>query len=528
MFSLYRRELELDLRGKVNGLAYFFRKIPLLKKLLPGDTYRFMRLKQFLITLGPIARLLNLFFNSLVSLPILYFVVYGYSLVFRLQEDQIPVIMVCLYLVQSLTRFVLNDHQVIIRRFYELFHVSPHRTVRNKLFFDAPLQMVARAAAMAALGRLIGFDAVFAVLFSVSLYGLELLSNRIRLWLQSIRFFESAALVKTIGIPLVLFLALVVPALMFQWDVKLLVRFVLLPFSFLAGLVSAWSLWQYPNYTSDFETFILPAAAAGPDAMDMKAIMQESSKLKDGDLEKEISVRPDIQGYPLLNRLFFRRHRRLLRKPFLLKTAVITGLLALATVYLYFPVRGLPPLPAADVAARMPGILPFLAYICFNHEQIIQKMFINCDQAFLEYDFYRRPDDLLRMFSARLRTLLRWNLLPASLLVILLSLALTKIGVPGTDIVIMGIQLFALALFFSVHTLFVYYMFQPYNADLQVKNPVYLILQIGVYLLCFLTMQLGLRGFAVAPVFIGAAIVYSAIALWAIRRYAPSRFRVRS
>lgn len=155
-------------------------------------------------------------------------------------------------------------------------------------------------------------------------------------------------------------------------------------------------------------------------------------------------------------------------------------------------------------------------------------MFINCDQSFLQYGFYRRPADLLRMFSLRLRTLLLWNLLPLGIMLLLFLLALPKIGFDWADILVLCIEMLALTVFFSVHTLFIYYLFQPYNAELQMKSPVYSIIQAIVYILCFATMQAGIAGFAVAPFFIGAALIYSVVALWAVRKYAPVRFRVRT
>ena len=47
----------------------------------------------------------------------------------------------------------------------------------------------------------------------------------------------------------------------------------------------------------------------------------------------------------------------------------------------------------------------------------------------------------------------------------------------------------SLAVFFSVHPLFLYYIFQPYTAQLAVKNPFFGILNWVVYFVCWMCLQ---------------------------------------
>jgi hypothetical protein len=527
MFRIYRKEIELDIRNKMNGMVYYIRKNPLVRRLLPGTQYRFFGIKNFFIALGPLSRLLDMLLGSGFSAVLLYFTVFGYAILFHLSRAEILTVVLSLYTVAALTRYTAGKDSGVIRRFYELFHVSPTVLIKNKLFFDAPLRMVARGLVFWLLGRFIGIDAPTALSLAAVLYGMELFGNACWTILFAKNIFRWRSIVRGIVVPLLMLLLLMIPAIVFQWDLVGLLPFPLLPIAGLAGIVSGVFLWRYPHHTRDFTTTVLPGLAEF-DVLNTESMARKSSKLKEEDLNPKDTASSRLKGYALLNALFFRRHRRLLLKPFLIKTGLITGILALGTLYLYFPFKGLPVLPVEELTRRAPGILPYLAYLLFNQEHMAQKMFINCDQSFLQYGFYRRPADLLGMFSLRLRTLLLWNLLPLGIMLLLFLLALPKIGFDWADILVLCIEMLGLTVFFSVHTLFIYYLFQPYNAELQMKSPVYSIIQAIVYILCFATMQAGIAGFAVAPFFIGAALIYSVVALWAVRKYAPVRFRVRT
>lgn len=132
------------------------------------------------------------------------------------------------------------------------------------------------------------------------------------------------------------------------------------------------------------------------------------------------------------------------------------------------------------------------------------------------------------MFTQRLKTLLRWNLLPATILLVFIGFLAWVTKAPGSTFAPVLIEVIALTVFFSVHTLFIYYIFQPYTVDLKMKNPIYGIINSVVYIICFMSWQARLSGPAIAPIFISAAVVYSIVALVSVYRFAPKMFKVRA
>lgn len=145
----------------------------------------------------------------------------------------------------------------------------------------------------------------------------------------------------------------------------------------------------------------------------------------------------------------------------------------------------------------------------------------------MQYGFYRRPKDLLEMFRLRVKKLLLWNGIPFLLSIIWLVLMKFIYSADTIYTLIVSLQIAALWLFFSVHTLFIYYIFQPYNDHYEMKHPIYKVIDFIVYVICFVPFHLRLSGKWIAPFFITVAVIYSIVALILVYRLAPKTFKVR-
>ena len=260
-------------------------------------------------------------------------------------------------------------------------------------------------------------------------------------------------------------------------------------------------------------------------SVDTKAIIEKSSELKEEDYQTSVSkVDKRLEGYPMLNELFFQRHRRLIFKPIKVKATIAT-ILCLA-ILVAMLIWGKPD-DYEEVIGVIPSLLPLLTYFLFYNETITRTMFVNCDEAFLQYDFYNRPKDLLEMFTLRLKKLLLWNSLGlVTLLLFFLANALFFDADPK-QIAIIAVLSISLLIFFTVHTLFVYYIFQPYNDKYETKHPAYTAINFVIYLIAFMMVQIAPSGPLVAPIFIGITIIYTLIALTLVYRISPRTFVLR-
>ena len=529
MFKLYKRELEFKIHQNVNGFFYFLRKIPLLKHLAPGSDYKFYGIKDFLMLLSLLTGILQSFFSNVMGMGFFSLFLYGIFVAsIGMDGSIVAIILTTTLLIPALTiSYAPKDSPDLVNRFYQWFHIEPAKMIRMRLFLGNFIQMVGRALALMVLGRRINITPweAFAVAFfmyifewiSTAFYNVLIRKNR---WKPNNKLWPFLVNLGIVALFVFIQVRLNVSILSVITSPWMLIFLVIAVFS-------AVRVWKYEHYTSDFITYVTPIIEDVQSMNSVEAIRKQSA-LEEKDLRVQSDRYQHLKGYAYLNALFFDRHRRLVLKPLLFKSAVLGGFLVLAVgFFLLFPNHE----AIAELQGIwniLPSVIPFVTYFLFHQENMTRHFFINCDQSFLEYGFYRRPKDLLDMFTQRLKTLLRWNLLPATILLVFIGFLAWVTKAPGSTFAPVLIEVIALTVFFSVHTLFIYYIFQPYTVDLKMKNPIYGIINWVVYVLCFTSWQASLSGPAVAPIFISAAVVYSIVALVSVYRFAPKMFKVRA
>ncbi|MDD3170065.1 MAG: hypothetical protein PHC91_11470, partial [Eubacteriales bacterium] len=255
-----------------------------------------------------------------------------------------------------------------------------------------------------------------------------------------------------------------------------------------------------------------------------------SVKMKEKDFSEETLQSGKYekkQGYEYLNAIFFERHRKLLEKPIRIRLVVIGTILAAGIVIsLLFPQAA--ELLDENILSILPSFV-FVMYFISLGDRVCKAMFYNCDISLLRYSFYREKDVILRNFMVRLRKVTELNLTIGIAICAALYgfVAATGISFQWMDLILFTISILCLSVFFSVHHLFLYYVFQPYTTELGVKNPFFKIINTVVYLACFACMQLrNVPGYFTLIV-IGATVTYIITGLTLVYRLAPSNFRVK-
>ena len=232
-------------------------------------------------------------------------------------------------------------------------------------------------------------------------------------------------------------------------------------------------------------------------------------------------------GYDYLNTLFFIRHRRLLWKPVLIRVIIVAAIVAigLPLILLFHD-------EASQQMIRINETLPafvFIMYMVSIGERVCRAMFYNCDISLLRYSFYRQPKAILYNFSIRLRRVALMNVLIAAAVCAGISLLVSAANGIGTlpGLLPFLLSILCLSLFFSVHHLFLYYVFQPYTTELNIKNPFFKIISSVVYLLCYVCLQIKSPPAYFAAIVIAATLIYIAVALLLTYKMSPKNFRVK-
>lgn len=296
-----------------------------------------------------------------------------------------------------------------------------------------------------------------------------------------------------------------------------------------AGVYGAVRLARYPDYRSAVDA----ASKRDDPLLNIGQMMTEAKKTDVRTKDRDLAMDPARtsgraaarEGYAYLNEIFFARHRSLIREPVRKRLAIIAAASIVGVGFALFGGES-----AALLREDLGIVFPFLALI-MNFlsigERVCRAMFYNCDLSLLRYGFYRGAAS--RHFRIRLVRIAGLNLLIAAALGAALTLVVLTAGgaVDVRELLLLWVCVSALSVFFSVHHLFMYYFFQPYSTELNMKNPLFFLVNLLVSVACGLGIALRPSGPVFAAVVVALTVVYLGAALAIVRRHGSRRFRVK-
>ncbi|WP_058302350.1 hypothetical protein [Gorillibacterium timonense] len=299
------------------------------------------------------------------------------------------------------------------------------------------------------------------------------------------------------------------------------------------GIGSAFYLWRFNRY---------PAAVDAVTRVDeplldlgkmMREAQKESLRVKEGDMAldpADSGKHARLTGYRYLNALFFARYRHLLIVPLKKRLMGIGIAVLLGTLVLLLT----PDLSAVQKAINTVkwGNLKLIFLIAMAFlvlgEPYIKNLFYHCDRSLLRYSFYRSRSAILENYRIRLGKLLAANLLIAVVLALGILLLLLMADISLTqDWLFQLLTLPALAAFYSVHYLSLYYLFQPYSTEMNVKSPFYHVISslvVPVAACLFLWIP---ESSAFAAGCFAATLLYGGVVYGVLGKYGARTFRLK-
>lgn len=534
-------QLQFDTTKFWNTLVYYLRKLPIVGHLFGLDDFRFPRWKPVLRTLSPLHKLFSLAFGAGIGWFIATFLAGGAtviddSILLVPNADRLMATRVwAVYFTTAMTNYSVISATERMYQLQHLFRFPPRDLARANFFIERFLHFIARTVFFALF--LPGVTTLQAILLSTWILAISSISEAVVLLIFEKTHKDISEKTLVVIGSYVAGLALFVLVTILHVDlVPVLTNPVLVGIAAVLLVISFLYQWRFSHYS------LLAAStiAAYQHMLEKVENLDPKTagiKLKDKDLKQELNGDTIVgkasyqrEGFSLLNHLFFKRHRRLLIKPVIIKT-VITGILGIGLCILFVYLFATGEQTQEAVVQGSPFIfsfIPFIMYTLCNNENITKAMFANCDLALITHRFYREPDNILEMFKLRFRSLLKINALPT--VVLMLSLLIWGFVIQNgiwINILTAEIMVASLGVFFTIHTLFMYYVFQPYNADLDVKNPVFSTVNFAIYLICFGLFQLQPKSFLLAPILIVATLIYPIVALQIIHKHATKTFRLR-
>lgn len=536
-FSIIQK---ISLAKTINGIAYFFRKIPLVGSFL-GDKYRFYELKQIVFFFYPIFALIWQIIKSALCLAIaIGMMVYANEFISKifhaeeilagkigrlsLNEYTASLLVPCfIYLAFAIFRNMIVDNGNSIYELFTNFAFDAKEIAKAHLYYIPILRFVGRSLVFVfAFKFLADVPVIDSLAMSLAILMTELAASIF--WLSYLKDKEKSILDNgfiQLAIGLILSLILYVCVSYFKIPSRVT------SFGFLAlSIIAFIPAYNYMKSFNSYGKIIEKAARKYQIALDTVADNAANSlKIKEKDLGKG---KVTGESFAYLNQVFFLRHRRIIRKPILIKSMIILLISLVLSAYMYvkgFDLKG-------NIDEISSFLIPLAMYILLKQDNILRSMYLNCDKGLMPYGFYREGKNVLAMYKERFKSLLKIMTIPS------LALGLSYLMLASFDgtlslrqKALSLVYIALLALFFVSLPLMEYYLLSPFNQEGQKTGKAVILIDYLIYAAVFfilpqVTSKISYGVFLIAvSIFIISFVITSQILVY---KLAPKTFKIRN
>lgn len=536
-FSIIQK---ISLAKTINGIAYFFRKIPLVGSFL-GDKYRFYELKQIVFFFYPIFALIWQIIKSALCLAIaIGMMVYANEFISKifhaeeilagkigvlsLNEYTASLLVPCfIYLSFAIFRNMIVDNGNSIYELFTNFAFDAKEIAKAHLYYIPILRFAGRSLVFVfAFKFLADVPVIDSLAMSLAILMTELAASIF--WLSYLKDKEKSILDNGfIQLAIGLILSLILYLCISYFKIPSRVT----SFGFLAlSIIAFIPAYNYMKSFNSYGKIIEKAARKYQIALDTVADNAANPlKIKEKDLGKE-KVKGESFAY--LNQVFFLRHRRIIRKPILIKSTIILLISLVLSAYMYvkgFDLKG-------NIDEISTFLIPLAMYILLKQDNILRSMYLNCDKGLMPYGFYREGKNVLSMYKERFKSLLKIMTIPS------LALGLSYLMLASFDgtlslrqKALSLVYIALLALFFVSLPLMEYYLLSPFNQEGQKTGKAVILIDYLIYAAVFfilpqVTSKISYGVFLIAvSIFIISFVITSQILVY---KLAPKTFKIRN
>ena len=522
-----------------NGMIYGIRKIPLIGKNL-GDKYYFYDLKEIVNTFVPIFSIFWQFIKSILTfgfsiiisrtmLKFLFEISDKSPLFFRENFDLSlgAVLLTCIpfvfYITNMITSSMLTDNGNVFSDLSKNFNFFPDDLARIFLYLQPFLIFIGRTLGFVIFGKIFAnINPIYTFLFSLGIYFYNI--NITGFWTKIYEkkeksFFEDRPFLQIILIIIIdLLISLLV--LIIKLDFKVLS----LGFFFINLILFPFTVKYFKNfkgYDKIIEKTINVYKIAVKDA---KNIQDGVVKIENKDINKKEKIKGE--GFVYLNKIFFKRHKKHLLKPTLIKSGIflilgIGGFLFVSSLTM----------KAKEIYKILIFIIPIISYILFKQDLILMAFYKNCDSSLLYYNFYREDKNLLKMFWLRFNSIFKLMLIPmGAMFVIYIGFAIKFLINTDLNLLLPIFYILLNAIFFTVLPLFQYYIIQPFDKEGKQKSVVLVLMNIFLYYIFIfglpaLATKIGeIKFMLIISIFM---VAFVGLASFLIYKFAPKTFKIK-
>lgn len=518
---------------KVNGLFYFLQKIPFLGKKIPSRIYQFIRLKKILSIFSFIFSMISSAFKNFFYLFIFYmlpimFLYIKEDPIPRVQMQQVFFLMFTIFTIQGAftnSKMWTCDDETLIM--IKQLHMESKRYMLHHSLFTYTINTISLGISALPICMILMISPAYALLIAISYVCSHLAMDACYLYLYE--RYHSLILYKKAYKPVIsifcLLLAYGILLSKITISIGYMSMYIFTIISFLGLAFTYHYLKSTMIYKNVMRSIIQDYLAFGLKDVTNTQTLDVALNEKDySKSELTENIHHKKHGYQFMNALFFKRHKRLIYKPIKYRIIILSVIMLFVIISSFF-IKDV--IDERDILELMPPFVFFL-YMLNISQRTCKAMFMNCDASLLHYGYYRTPQAILTNFRIRLKALILYNLPVTILLCLLITITCIFYRIPFTfqTMALFHITMLLLSIFFSVHYLFIYYIVQPYDEKLEIRNPLMNIVNGAIYLLCYLCINLdGNLYFSIGV--LAATLLYLVIALPLVWHFAPKTFHLK-
>ncbi|WP_297629967.1 hypothetical protein [uncultured Clostridium sp.] len=233
----------------------------------------------------------------------------------------------------------------------------------------------------------------------------------------------------------------------------------------------------------------------------------------------------DKEGIDYLNFKFMERHKRIIFNPIKRRAILFIGIFLIGLIGTIFFVENKESVQKIILSSS--GFLVFVVYASSIGEKITKAFFFNCDNSLLRHKFYTEPKVILDNFKSRLKICIVLELIPVSILGIGLGTIFIASGGSIIEYTPIFISIITLGIFFAVHYLFLYYIAQPYTAQLKVKSPIYTFGTMVISIFAYICLQVRETTIIFTIIIIVLTVIYILTAITLVYKYSYKTFKLK-
>ena len=522
-----------------NGIIYGIRKIPLIGKRL-GDKYYFYDFKEIINTFVPIFSIIWQFIKSILTfgfaiiisrtmLKFLFEISDKSSLFFRENFDLSlgAVLLTCIpfvfYITNMITSSMLTDNGNVFSDLSKNFNFFPNDLAYIFLYLQPFLIFIGRTLGFVIFGKIFAnINPLYTFLFSLGIYFYNI--NITGFWTKIYEkkeksFFEDRPFLQIILI-LILDLAISLLVLIIKLDFKVLS----LGFFFINLILFTFVVNYFKNFKS-YDKIIEKTIRVYKLAVeDSKDVQNNVVKIKNKDINKNEKIKGE--GFVYLNNLFFKRHKRHLLKPTIIKSGIFFAL----GITVFFILSSLT-IKSDEVYKILIFVIPIISYILFKQDLILMAFYKNCDSSLLYYNFYREDKNLLKMFWLRFNSIFKLMAIPmGAMFIIYIGIAIKYLTKTNYNLSLPIFYILLNAIFFTVLPLFQYYIIQPFDKEGKQKSVVLVLMNMFLYYIFIfglpaLATKIGeIKFMLIISIFM---VAFVGLASFLIYKFAPKTFKIK-